>query len=151
MCTPHYNFCVKGVARGETTWEELNEEFPERPFSQPQYREFSKIVFREAEFLNSLVSLIQRLGHRSWILDAPPGARGVPDLLVITKENRVLFREIKSGARASKEQEGTIKAMKKNGVDADFWTPSDLSEGRVERELRGDCQNRNPAGANLTI
>lgn len=131
-CAPHITTFANNQ---EVTWDEINAKYPEKAYTPPQYSAFAEALLREMEFQNALVGLIQNLGHRSWVLDAPPGARGVPDLLIITKDNRVMFRELKCGTSSSKEQDAMISAMKKNGLDVDIWTPEDLSGKRVEREL----------------
>ena len=145
MCNHHYKICLKEVGKEgkeRTTWEEINDRYPEKAFTQPEYDTFSETLFRETEFQNALVRLIQSLGHRSWVLDAPKGAKGVPDLLIITKDSRVMFRELKCDAGLSKIQMKMIEAMQDAGLDVGVWTPDDLSSHRIEGELSGAQKRR---------
>jgi len=145
MCTTHYNASDSAVKNGETTWEALHEEFPmatgrgaitstRARYAPPT--EAQRLL--ESEFQNSVVDLIIRAGHGVWVLD-PTRKKGVPDILIITNDGRVLFRELKASVGTVEElQDEVMKRLREQGQDVDTWKPGDMDSNRIESELKGE-------------
>ena len=145
MCDIHYRVSNDAVKKGETTWEALHDKFPmttgrgavtstRARYAPPA--EGQKLL--ESEFQNSVVDFIIRRGHGVWVLD-PSRKRGVPDLLIITDDGRVLFRELKASDGIIEERQGVmIKRLRDYGQNVKTWRPSDLDSDRVESELKGE-------------
>ena len=68
----------------------------------------------------------------------PTRKRGVPDIMIIADDGRVLFRELKAtGGLVQDHQSAFIKRLSDNGQDVGVWTPEDLDSKRIEGELSG--------------
>ncbi|MYA18515.1 MAG: hypothetical protein F4089_13415 [Gammaproteobacteria bacterium] len=91
----------------------------------------------ETEFQNVLIEFIIKRGHGVWLLDpARLKGGGIPDLLVVTKDGRALFRELKTDVgHVDARQEEIIKKMRSHGADVDVWRPRDFSGGSIGGEL----------------
>ncbi|MCL2393074.1 MAG: VRR-NUC domain-containing protein [Acidimicrobiaceae bacterium] len=64
------------------------------------------------------------------------GDAGFPDTCIVTKSNRLLFRELKVGRnRLRPEQQMWLERLQAAGADAKVWTDQDLASGLIEREL----------------
>ena len=145
MCDPHYRAAADAVKNDETTWEALHDEFPMttgRGAVTPIRARYapSPEVQRllESEFQNSVIDLIIRSGHGVWVLD-PSRKRGVPDLLIITDDGRVLFRELKASDGIIEErQELMLKRLRDHGQNVKTWRPLDLDNNKIESELKGE-------------
>lgn len=60
---------------------------------------------------------------------------GFPDLVLI-KSGRMLVRELKrEGGRTTAAQDAWLTAYAACGVDTGIWTPTDLVNGSIAREL----------------
>ena len=124
ICSTHYNFCDKLVKEGKTTWVGLRDEFPMvtgRGAVTSQRSEFSPSAgsqkLLESEFQNHIVDFVIRTGHGAWMLD-PTRKRGVPDIMIIADDDRVLFRELKAtGGLVQDHQSALIKRLSGNGQD----------------------------------
>ena len=72
--------------------------------------------------------------HGVWKLQ--PVVSGVPDLLVITGDGKVLFRELKvRDGRLSELQEEFHEKLARHGNDVSVWRPKDLADGTILREV----------------
>lgn len=149
MCKTHLYETNKLVKAGEVTWEAVNKEWPEvkpYPYLGPgsAIDRIQKVVseihidqirFSETEFRNEVIRLMHDNGHGVWQLDAT-GQRGIPDLLIVTKSGKVLFRELKAiEGRLSEEQEAKIADMLDQGSDVAVWGVADLENGRILEDV----------------
>lgn len=63
------------------------------------------------------------------------GNAGFVDL-VIAGPRGVLWRELKSEVgRLSKDQSAWVAVLNRSGADVAIWRPSDLTSGRIQREI----------------
>ena len=63
----------------------------------------------------------------------------MPDLLIITDDGRVLFRELKASDGIIEErQELMLKRLRDHGQNVKTWRPSDLDNNKIESELKGE-------------
>ena len=94
-----------------------------------------EVNISESEFQNFVVGILKRGGHSYWMLD-PSRRAGIPDLMIVTKSGRVLFRELKRmrGLRPDTAQSDMMDKLAANGSDVKTWYPDDL-EGQIEKEL----------------
>ena len=64
-----------------------------------------------------------------------PWRQGFPDLLIIG-QHRMLVRELKGdGGQLHARQNVWLTWLCQAGVDADLWTPADLENGTIARQL----------------
>ena len=90
----------------------------------------------ERNFERELCERLRQLGHGSCKL-SPDKAAGVPDLLVIARDGRTLFRELKvSDGRLMKIQEEFQAKLRENGQDVGTWRPADWPH-RVLNDVEG--------------
>ena len=90
----------------------------------------------ERDFERELCERLRQLGHGSCKL-SPDKAAGVPDLLVIARGGRTLFRELKvSDGRLMKIQEEFQAKLRENGQDVGTWRPADWPD-RVLNDVEG--------------
>jgi hypothetical protein len=70
--------------------------------------------------------------HTRWSMGSESGW---PDLVLIrAKDSRILFRELKTDkGKVSLRQQAILDLLRRCGMDADVWRPSDLD--RIGREL----------------
>jgi VRR-NUC domain len=67
--------------------------------------------------------------------DARRSNPGFPDCVIITKDNRVLYRELKTRkGRVRPEQQVWLDRLTAAGCDAGIWRPGDMD--RIHAELR---------------
>lgn len=66
---------------------------------------------------------------------------GFPDLVLVSLSRELcLIRELKTEqGRLSPAQTLWLGGMRKAGLNAGVWRPSDLKSGRIVKELRGDA------------
>lgn len=70
--------------------------------------------------------------------DSRGSDRGWPDC-TIGRSGRLLVRELKKQTgRLTPDQREWIAILTSCGIDAGVWRPSDLLDGTVDRELRGE-------------
>lgn len=149
MCSTHYNETRKLINKGEITWAEVNSAWPDvkpYPYSGPgsaidKIKEvvseihIDQIRLSETEFRNEVMRLMHENGHGVWQLD-PQRQRSIPDLLIVTKSGKALFRELKAvGGSLSEGQETKILEMLEQGADVAVWEPNDLESGRILNEV----------------
>jgi hypothetical protein len=71
-----------------------------------------------------------------WRTPVAADGAGWPDL-VLVKDNRCLFRELKGdGGRLRPEQVAWIARLIAAGQDARIWTATDWRDGTIDEELR---------------
>lgn len=149
MCKTHYYHANRFINKGETSWEEIDEAWtevksapytgPGSPIDQIQKTvseiHIDQIRLSETEFSNEIMRFMHELGHGIWQLD-PQRLKSIPDLLIVTKGGRVLFRELKAtGGGLSENQEAQIQRMREQGADVDVWEPIDLESGRIAQDV----------------
>ena len=139
MCKSHYTFTSNLVNdnNNSLTWEEVDKAWPEAvPWTGLNAPDISLIRMSETEFQNGVIDYITRNGHGVWMLDATR-RKGIPDLLIVTKEGKVLFRELKAteGTKPEEAQMSTMKKLKENGANVGIWVPADLQSGFIAQEL----------------
>ncbi len=103
---------------------------------------------RESDLQKCVLGLAHLLGWRvahfrpaqtkkGWRTPVEADGAGFPDL-VLTKEDRILFRELKSkNGQLSDAQVKWQLALHNAGMDSCVWRPKDWLEGTIEKELRG--------------
>ena len=92
---------------------------------------------QEAEFEQELIREMRSAGHGVWKLNpaAMPGG-GVPDLLIITKDGNVLFRELKTdGGKLKSHQAAFLLNLRKHDYFVGLWRPADWESGKIEKEI----------------
>ena len=138
MCRTHYRFFRKAIKSGEIdSWHEIDKKWPEvKPFMGLTQYNFEAMQILESDWQNQVTKLVSQLGHGYWNLN-PYRREGIPDLLIVTKDGRVLFRELKYSGEPSPQQKEVIDGLVDNGNDADVWKPQDWDNGRILRELQG--------------
>lgn len=104
---------------------------PSRTAVDPRAR-----VMKEAELLDHVRTLARGL---SWLCyhthRSDRSEPGFPDLVLI-KAGRMLVRELKrEGGRTTPAQNAWLAAYAQCGVDTGIWTPTDLVNGTIAREL----------------
>ena len=92
----------------------------------------------ERDFQHALVDILRERGHGVWYLD-PSGMKGggAPDLLIITKDGKVLLRELKAEAgRVQPHQlQFLLTIANRKAITANVWFPDDIANGRVDKEV----------------
>jgi VRR-NUC domain len=94
----------------------------------------------EAQLQKAILDLCAYLGAKCFhVYDSRRSAgSGWPDLYIVTKDHRVLIRELKSAkGRLSPEQKEWIAALYEAGQDVDVWRDTDFVSGRILAELKG--------------
>ena len=136
MCKTHYRFVDGLVKAGETTWDQVDTEWPEaKPWVGLNAPDIEHIRMSETEFQNGVVDYLIRNGHGVWLLD-PQRRKGIPDLLIVTKDGRVLFRELKaSGQFATEDQLSMSAKLAEHGANVAVWQPRDLQNGRIAEDV----------------
>lgn len=91
---------------------------------------------REAELARNVEELCRYLGVRyyhTW--NSRNSVAGFPDLVLLTKDGRVLWRELKgAGGRVSDKQLEWQRDLLRCRQDVDFWWPDDWPD-RIRAEL----------------
>ncbi len=135
MCSVHYKGIKKIIDEKRTTWDEINRRFPMEvrdPLPMPEAN------ISEVEFQNHIIHYLQDNNHGVWMLD-PNRQRGVPDLLIITADGRVMLRELKvQGGRAEEGQNTLMEKLRKNGADVAVWRPEQWGDGTIEQQVLGE-------------
>jgi hypothetical protein len=97
-------------------------------------------VMTEAQLQRQVIDMARFHGFNFayHTFDARRSAAGFPDLvLVSTRQERVLFRELKRyNGRVTPDQHKWIEALRTAGQDACIWTPTHLFNGEIEASLR---------------
>lgn len=96
----------------------------------------------EADLLAAIVGLCdQATPPVRWVhlvavkYERCPWVKGLPDLLLVGAASS-MWREIKTGStRITAVQDSWLDALEAAGLDADVWTPRDLADGSVAREI----------------
>lgn len=80
------------------------------------------------------------LAYHTW--NSQRSTAGFPDLILVsTRQQRVLFRELKrEKGRVTPDQQTWIDALTAAGQDAAIWRPSHLFSGAIEASLKGRPQ-----------
>ena len=104
-----------------------------------EYRAALAAKMPEADLQARVIALARALGWLEYhTFDSRRSQAGFPDLVLAHRTHGVLFRELKREAlQPTNEQIVWLALLGASGADAAVWRPSDLLEGRVERELRG--------------
>ena len=91
----------------------------------------------ESDFQRAVTDLARTLGLRYWHdNDSRRNEAGLPDLIIVGPHG-VLWRELKTErGRVTSDQRDWLTDLARAGQDADVWRPSDLSSGRIARELQ---------------
>lgn len=101
----------------------------------------------ETELLNNVIELCGFLGARTlhirpartqdgWRTPVQGDGKGFPDLLIITRDHRLLFRELKAEyGRMSAAQDAWLAALVKTGASVGVWWPRDWFNGVIKAEL----------------
>ena len=149
MCSTHYNETLKLIKEERVTWDDVDTAWPDvkpYPYFGPGsgLDKIKKVVseihidqirLSETEFRNEVMRLMHENGHGVWQLD-PQRQRSIPDLLIVTKSGKALFRELKAvGGSLSEGQETKIPEMLVQGADVAVWEPIDLENGRILNEV----------------
>lgn len=135
MCKAHERYTKELVEAGEGTWKEVDEAWPAISWEGPDAPDLSTLRLSETEFQNLLMEFLIKNGHGVWVLDAQR-RKGIPDLLIITKSGKVLFRELKANNQnATKDQLEVLQDLKRNGANVGIWDPEDLKSGCISQEV----------------
>ena len=136
MCKTHYRYADQLVKNGELTWDQVDKKWPAaEPFVGLDAPDIEKIRMLETEFQNHVVDFLIRNGHGVWLLDATR-RKGIPDLLIVTKSGKPLFRELKASGQLSSEDQQSLSAkMVTHNADVGVWEPADLQSGRIAQEV----------------
>ena len=104
-----------------------------------EYRAALAAKMTEAELQARVIALARALGWLEYhTFDSRRSRAGFPDLVLAHRTHGVLFRELKrESLQPTNDQVLWLGLLGASGADAAVWRPSDLLEGRVERELRG--------------
>lgn len=71
-----------------------------------------------------------------WRTPVQGDGKGFPDLLILTYDDRLLFRELKSNTgHLMSHQIGWANGLMNADLDYAVWRPSDWFSGRIQREL----------------
>ena len=92
---------------------------------------------QESQFEKELIRNLRSEGHGVWKLNphAIQGG-GVPDLLIITKDGYVLFRELKTdGGQLNPQQSAFLLNLRKHEYFVGIWRPEDEESGKIREEL----------------
>lgn len=103
-----------------------------------QYRAALAATMPEAELQERVIAIARALG---WIEyhthDSRRSRAGFPDLVLAHRTRGVLVRELKrTGQHPTSEQTLWLGLLTAAGLDVGVWRPTDLLDGRIERELR---------------
>ena len=102
----------------------------------------------ETQLLESVLGLCKLMGARTlhirpartatgWRTPVQGDGKGFPDLLILTKRGRLLFRELKAErGKLSGEQREWLHTLTNSGHDADIWRPIDWPD-RIKEDLGG--------------
>ena len=141
MCRMHYDACKKEVENKNTkmTWHDFENEWPGVSYQdRGPSLSLTTIAALELDFLNQIIQHLKNTQHSIFLLD-PSRKAGVPDLMIITADGRVLFRELKTpDGTVSKSQQDVIDSLSAHGSDIDIWRPADMATGRIDEELTGN-------------
>jgi hypothetical protein len=90
--------------------------------------------FRVAHFPSVLVT--GRDGKPVWRTALAAGSKGFPDLVLVRRDDRVLFVEVKGdGDRLRPEQEAWLDDLR-TVVEVHVWTPAELDSGEIQAVLQ---------------
>lgn len=110
----------------------------------------------EDELLTNVIDLAHFLGAkvahfrpaktaRGWRTPVQGDGAGFPDLVIVTIDRRVLWRELKSAkGKLSVAQLEWIARLNGAGEDAGMWTPRDFPD-RIKAELSAACSRNGVA------
>lgn len=91
----------------------------------------------ERELQAAIEDLCKYLGVRyyhTW--NSRHSVAGFPDYVFITRDNRLLFRELKAEyGRMSAAQDAWLAALVKTGASVGVWWPRDWFNGVIKSEL----------------
>lgn len=154
LCGRHLAMVNGFVKAGTVTWAQIDAEWPPIPIDAdpppppPRNPNFADL-FRDAEpepvraFQDErrewepfIVDLLKSQGHRVWKLNPSGGSKGAPDLLIITKDGEVLFRELKlDGEELTTDQREFLQALHIHPRFRGCWQPSHLHNGTIQSDL----------------
>lgn len=107
----------------------------------PTKRLSSPNQMTEAQFQTAVLQLAKLRGYNLsyHTHDSRRSQPGFPDLVLINVSmNRALFRELKTDiGKVSLKQDEWLDGLRRVGLNADVWRPSDLASGRIDAEMRG--------------
>lgn len=73
-------------------------------------------------------------------VDSRKSASGWPDVILLSFRNRAKVREIKADdGRVTPVQDMVIRRMRQAGIDAGYWTATDMVDGTIAREIAEMC------------
>ena len=101
-----------------------------------EYAQMMAAGMKERDLQALVVRLARSLGWLAYhTFDSRRSEPGFPDL-VLVREDRVLFRELKTEkGRATPAQTTWIAALTAAGMDAGLWRPVQWFDRTIEREL----------------
>lgn len=77
-----------------------------------------------------------------WVTAVQGDGKGYPDLTIVGPGGQ-MWRELKSPeGRLSPEQLEWLSRLEQSGADVGVWRPADLTDGRIDAELRVLCRPR---------
>lgn len=101
-----------------------------------EYAQMMAAGMKERDLQALVVRLARSLGWLAYhTFDSRRSEPGFPDL-VLVREDRVLFRELKTEkGRATPAQKTWLAALTAAGMDAGLWRPVQWFDRTIEREL----------------
>jgi len=90
--------------------------------------------YRAAHFPSVLVT--GRDGRPVYRTAVSAQGKGFPDLVLVKRDDRVLFVEVKGdGDKLRPDQETWLEDLRSAGCEVHVWTPADLDSGAIKEAL----------------